>query len=89
MAGHLVIEGVHGILVEEFELDRADLTPQADLYNDLGLDSLDTVDLAVAMEKQFGFKVDRAVDEKVIREMRTLEEVYAFVRDKVGPGGEQ
>ena len=62
---------------------KSDLIAEADLNADLGLDSLDTVDLVVALEKEFGFKVNRAVDEGIIRETRTLQQIYAFIQEKM------
>ena len=86
MTTEAIIQKVHRILIEEFELDESNLNGKADLYADLGLDSLDSVDLVVAMEKEFGFKFNRAMDEGRIRETRALQEVYAFVADKIGAG---
>ena len=83
MADQAIIEIVHRTLVDEFELSAADLSPKAGLYEDLGLDSLDSVDLVVALERAIGFKIDRVADEERIRQVRTLDDLYGFVRDKV------
>lgn len=72
MTEQMIVGKTHKILVEEFELAEPDLTADANLYADLGLDSLDSVDLVVALEKEFGFKVNRAVDEEKIRQVRVL-----------------
>ena len=52
-----VIERIDSSLAEEFELDRADMTPEANIYDDLGLDSLDTVDMVIVLEGAFDFKI--------------------------------
>ena len=52
-----LIEKVNDLLVEEFEVDRAAISPDAVLKDTLGLDSLDYVDLVVVIESNFGFKV--------------------------------
>ena len=83
MTNEAVIPGTHRILVEEFELAESDLSAAADLNRDLGLDSLDMVDLMVALKRQFGFKIVRAVDEEKIRELRTLQQIYAFIQEKM------
>ncbi|MCZ7605954.1 MAG: acyl carrier protein [Planctomycetota bacterium] len=70
---------VDQIVAEEFELDPADITPTSDLYDDLGLDSLDAIDLVVALEKNFGFKVE----EGAARKIRRLEQLYQFVQERV------
>ncbi len=48
---------VKGILVDEFEVDEEKVTPEARLIEDLGIDSLDFVDIVVVVEKTFGFKI--------------------------------
>ncbi len=73
---------VKRVLMEEFELAEDVLTPQASLYTDMGLDSLDSVDLVVALEREFKFKVVRTVDEERIRAIRTLEDLYGFIEIK-------
>jgi acyl carrier protein len=73
---------VKRVLMEEFELAEDVLTPQASLYTDMGLDSLDSVDLVVALEREFKFKVVRTVDEERIRAIRTLEDLYGFIETK-------
>ncbi len=48
---------VKRILVDEFEVDEEKITPEARLIEDLGIDSLDFVDIVVLVEKTFGFKI--------------------------------
>ena len=52
-----LIEKVNNLLVEEFEVERETISPDAILKDTLGLDSLDYVDLVVVIESNFGFKV--------------------------------
>lgn len=75
-----VIEKVDSSLAEEFELDRADMTPEANIYDDLGLDSLDTVDMVIVLEGAFDFKIR---EEEAIRAIRTLGDIHRFVLEKV------
>ncbi len=88
MTDQAIVEKTHRVLVEEFELAEADLTAEADLYTDLGLDSLDSVDLVVALEQEFGFKVNRTTDEARIRRVRSLLDLYSFVQEKCNSRGE-
>lgn len=67
---------VNNALIEEFELEAEAMLPEAHLFNDLGLDSLDAVDMVIVLEKAFGVKLR---DEKAIREIRTLGDLYAFI----------
>ena len=64
------------VFEESFEMPPEKLTPQAKIFEDLGLDSLDIVDLIVALQKKF--KVQIREDERV-RNIRTLEDVYTFI----------
>ncbi len=77
-----IAERVKKILVQEFELNEEMLKPGANLYEELGLDSLDSVDLVVALEHEFNFKISRNTDEAKIRAIRTLSDVYGFIIEK-------
>lgn len=79
-----IIERINKILTTEFEINPDDLTPESTLYERLGLDSLDSVDLVVALEKEFSFKINRAADEEKIRDMRVIKDIYDFVKLKSG-----
>jgi acyl carrier protein len=82
MVDQAIVDAVHRTLVDEFELLEANVSAEANLYEDLGLDSLDIVDLVVALERAVGFKIDRVADEEKIRQVRTVEDLYGFVRGK-------
>lgn len=64
------------VFEQSFEIEPERLTPQAKIFDELGLDSLDIVDLIVALQKQF--KVQIREDERV-RTIRTLDDVYTFI----------
>lgn len=65
------------VLAEEFELDPADMGPEATLYDDLGLDSLDAVDMVVVLEKTFGMKL---TDQEALRSIRTMDDLFSFLQ---------
>ena len=71
-----IIEKTNRVFEEAFEIDSERLVPEAQIFTDLGLDSLDIVDLIVALQKQF--KVQIREDERV-RSIRTLEDVYNYI----------
>ena len=50
-------EIVKNFLVEDLELDESKIKPEARLKEDIGIDSLDFVDIVVLVEKKFGFKI--------------------------------
>lgn len=71
-----VIAKVNQIFGETFELDSSRLVPQARVFEDLGLDSLDAVDLVAALQTAFGVRLR---DNERVRTVRTLADVYALV----------
>ena len=78
-----VIEQVNQVFEESFEIDAELLTPEKTIFNDLGLDSLDIVDLIVALQQQFGVKIR---DDERVRNIRTLGDIYNFIQ-KLGEEG--
>lgn len=50
-------EKVKDFLIDDIEVDEAKILPDAKLKDDLGIDSLDFVDIVVLVEKKFGFKI--------------------------------
>ncbi|MCO4748290.1 MAG: acyl carrier protein [Proteobacteria bacterium] len=73
-----VIARVDQLLLEEFELEPAQLVPEATLREDLDMDSLDALDLTVLLEKEF--EVDISEDDLV--KMRTVADVREYVRTR-------
>ena len=70
-----IIKIVNQVLEEEFEIDAELLKPESLLNEDLGLDSLDAVDLIVMVDKQLGVRIE----EEQARSIRTLEDVYKII----------
>jgi acyl carrier protein len=64
------------VLAKEFELNPEQMGQDATLYDDLGLDSLDAVDMVVVLEKAFKMKL---TDEKALRSIRTMDELFQFL----------
>jgi acyl carrier protein len=62
---------VADILHEMFELDKAKITPQANLYTDLDIDSIDAVDIAVKLKQLTG----KRLQPEVFKSVRTVEDV--------------
>jgi acyl carrier protein len=56
----VIIGKINDFLVDEFEVDADTITPDANLKDTLGLDSLDYVDLVVTVESNFGVKLGEA-----------------------------
>ena len=49
-----IIKTINNLLIQEFEIEAKEITPDASLKDDLGLESLDFVDIAVSVKKEFG-----------------------------------
>ena len=69
-------EKVIDIIVDKLGVDRAEVTPEAVFVDDLGADSLDFVELIMAMEEEFGFEIADEEAEK----MRTVQDVISFIQ---------
>ncbi len=52
-----VEEKIKAILVEAFDMKPGEITPQANLKKDLEMDSLEVVELVIALEKEFNIKI--------------------------------
>ncbi len=76
---------VDEIMVSIFECEADALAPEAQLGEDLGLDSLDGVDLVVALEKTFHCRIQ----EEDAKKIRTLGEVYDAVLQHSSNGSQE
>lgn len=72
-----VVVRINDFLIDEFELEEKQLHPQALMKEDLDIESLDFVDIAVIIEKQFGLKV---TTEQMVK-IKKLEDLYNFILD--------
>jgi acyl carrier protein len=70
---------VNEFLVEEMEIEGADINDDAKLKEDLGLDSLDFVDIVVIVEKTFGFKIKPEEMAGVL----TMRDFYDYIASKM------
>jgi acyl carrier protein len=59
-------------------VDAADLVPEADLLDDLGADSLDVVELAMALEEEFSLEVP----DEDLENIRTVRDIIEYVRTR-------
>ena len=73
-----IVSQVNKIMVEGFEVNPDLLAPDARLKEELGLDSLDGVDLVVALEKTF----NRRIAEENARQIKTLQDIYNHIQKK-------
>ena len=69
-------DAINVALSEEFELSPDQLVPSAHIKEDLGLDSLDIVDMVIVLEKAFNFKLQ---NKESLVKIQTLGDIYAFI----------
>lgn len=72
-----IINQVNRLMQEGFELPAEKLVPTATLMADLGLDSLDAVDMLVHIEEKLGIKVEG----DQLMNLRTLQDVYILAQE--------
>ncbi|HEY9518203.1 MAG TPA: acyl carrier protein [Gemmatimonadales bacterium] len=75
-----MVEKVKDIIVEELGVEREKLTETASFMEDLGADSLDTVELVMAFEKEFDIDIPDEEAEK----LRTVGDALKYLQDKLG-----
>ncbi|HET9699010.1 MAG TPA: acyl carrier protein [Terriglobales bacterium] len=75
-------EKVKQIVVEQLGVDEAEVTPSASFVDDLGADSLDTVELVMAFEEAFDIEIPDEDAEKI----RTVKDAIEYI-DKHAKGG--
>jgi acyl carrier protein len=71
-----IVAAVNEVFAESFEIPSEKLVPQAHIFNDLGIDSLDVVDLVVALQKKFNVRVQ---NDQRVRSVRTLQDIYEYI----------
>lgn len=75
-----VIEKVNTVMHQGFEIPMERLTPGARLYEELELDSLDAIDMIVALEEKIG----RKVNIERFKTARTISDIYDVVFELAG-----
>lgn len=71
---------VKDIIVEELGVEREKLTAEASFMEDLGADSLDTVELVMAFEKEF----DVDIPDEEAEKLRTVGDAMKYLHEKLG-----
>ncbi len=70
---------VRNFLIKDLEVDEDKIFPDARLKEDVGIDSLDFVDIIVIVEKNFGFKIKP----EEMAGVNTLKDFYNYIEKKV------
>jgi len=80
MTKEVIIDKINDFLIDEFEVEADDIAPEANLKDTLELDSLDFVDLVVAVESNFGVKL---IGEDFVN-VESLQHFYDLIESKLG-----
>ncbi|HEY0211621.1 acyl carrier protein [Acerihabitans sp.] len=75
MDKHVIYQDVTQLLIALFDIEPALITPQARLYEDLDLDSIDAVDMVVHLQKKTG----RKIKPEAFKTVRTVQDVVDAV----------
>ena len=74
-----VEEKVKSIIADQLSVDEAQVKPDASFINDLGADSLDTVELIMALEEEFGIEISDDEAEKIQTVQAAVDYIKAHV----------
>ncbi len=76
-----ILEQIKIVLAELFEIDKSDIVPEARLYEELDLDSIDAIDMVVKLQKLTGKKV-KPDDFRSVRTVQdVVEAVHKLIHD--------
>jgi acyl carrier protein len=76
--GMAVSDKVRSIIAEQLGVKKEEVTDDAKFIDDLGADSLDTVELVMALEEEFGIEIPDEDAEKMV----TVNEAIKYIEDK-------
>ena len=75
-----IVEIVNNFLIEDIEADPGKISETASLKDDIGIDSLDFVDIVVIVERNFGFKINP----EEMADVTTLGHFYDYIERRLG-----
>ena len=78
MTRNEIEEKVKAFLIEDLEIEENKISPASKLKEDMGIDSLDYVDIVVIVEKNFGFKINT----QDMVSVKTLSQFYDYIESK-------
>lgn len=70
-----IIERVDHFLIEKLEIDQEQINPDAELKRDLGLTSIDAVEMSLFIKRQFNF----LPQEKEVKSLITMDDLYDYI----------
>ena len=78
MSQEAILEKVRSIVAEQLSVDAGEVKPESNFQNDLGADSLDTVELVMALEEAF----DIEIPDEAAEGIATVGDAVKYIEDK-------
>ncbi|GAA6755564.1 acyl carrier protein [Thermus sp. 2.9] len=75
-----IFEKVKAVIADKLQVEPEKITLEARFIEDLGADSLDTVELIMGLEDEFGLEISDEEAEKI----RTVKDAVAYIKGKLG-----
>ncbi len=82
MADKTIEDRVTEIIINQLNVNEEQVTLEASFLDDLGADSLDTVELIMAFEEEFVDEIDGEIPESDAEKLQTVGDVIAFLKEK-------
>lgn len=76
----MVFEKIQAILSNQFDVDVDSITPDTDLVDDLGADSLDLVDMLMSLEDEFNIG---EVPDEMVEKIRTVGQLVTYIEENM------
>jgi acyl carrier protein len=77
-----IFDMISRIMVDRFDFDESEIVANARIVEDLDLDSIDTLDLAIQLEEETGVNLE----EDVLKSIRSLEDIVDILHRGIGTG---
>ena len=84
MSQEAILEKVRSIVAEQLSVDAGEVKPESNFQNDLGADSLDTVELVMAFEEEFKDEIQGEIPESDAEKLQTVGDVIGYINEKSG-----
>lgn len=76
----MVLEKIKALLAGQFDVDADSITPDTDLVDDLGADSLDLVDMLMSLEDEFNIG---EVPDEMVEKIRTVGQLVTYIEENM------
>ena len=84
MADQTIEKRITTIIVDQLNVNEEQVTPEASFLDELGADSLDTVELIMAFEEEFKDEIDGEIPESDAEKLQTVGDVIKYIKGKAG-----